>query len=510
MAASRQRHETRTGLGTWLRRVGIPLLLALTLLASANGPFAAGLGAGHPAIAHAQSQGGTPNTFDPRKLASDAAALQAAHDASLHPPAAAAPATPPTPHPIHAIHLAAPLATVALSATQPTHLVTSDSRLTVDVPVGAVSTSDVAGAAGGKLQLTVRQLLPGSGSAAGGSGIISLGTYLVQVVDGNGRLVAQGLRSPATVTLTYGDHDSALDLGHVYAVVNAALPDGLNANPDATGAPLVGATAIGLGPYAAVPTTHDAAHHQLTLSALLSTPSTTMTFNTNAPIATFGKPDPFTVDLSGAALTGTIPLDVPAGPGGLTPPVQLSYSSAGVSEQHNPAGAAGWLGEGWNLAMGSISWSEKDSTANTFATGGACTWADTWQLSDPYGTGAELIPPTTNVATYYDDTPNGITASPITWHTASESYARIISFQAPFSLPGMAAVPPCFRVWLTNGLMEEFGCTPDSLEYYTTNGQGDRLATWNLDLITDPRGNQIHLTYQRDMESGPGGLSYPR
>ena len=37
----------------------------------------------------------------------------------------------------------------------------------------------------------------------------------------------------------------------------------------------------------------------------------------------------------------SIPIDVPAGPGGLTPPVTLAYSSADVSEQHNVQGAAG-------------------------------------------------------------------------------------------------------------------------------------------------------------------------
>jgi hypothetical protein len=75
-------------------------------------------------------------------------------------------------------------------------------------------------------------------------------------------------------------------------------------------------------------------------------------------VATFGKPDPFDVGLSSGALTARYPLELPAGPGGLTPPLSLAYNSAGLNEQHNPQGAAPWVGEGWNLSLGSISWAE--------------------------------------------------------------------------------------------------------------------------------------------------------
>ncbi|MGH2506706.1 MAG: hypothetical protein ACRDHZ_04735 [Ktedonobacteraceae bacterium] len=66
---------------------------------------------------------------------------------------------------------------------------------------------------------------------------------------------------------------------------------------------------------------------------------------------------------------------------------------------------------------------------------------------------------------------------------------------------GQSVNPPCFRVWLPNGIMEEFGCTLDSLQYYYEAGLGALITGWNLDLITDPQGNQIHVTYQQDMEN---------
>src|SRR5262249_21733150 len=63
-----------------------------------------------------------------------------------------------------------------------------------------------------------------------------------------------------------------------------------------------------------------------------------------------------------------------------------------------------------------------------------------------------------------------------------------------------------------DGMMEEFGCTPDSLQYYFQPGSSPAsyfIANWLLDLITDPLGNQIHITYQADMASFQG-WSYTR
>jgi RHS repeat-associated protein len=279
----------------------------------------------------------------------------------------------------------------------------------------------------------------------------------------------------------------------------------------------VDAAALGMGAFATLPATNDAAHHQLVVTPALGTPSGSMTFNTTGPIAYFGKPDIFNADLSAGALSAGVPIDVPAGPGGLTPPVSLAYSSAGVSENHSVQAAASWVGEGWSLGMGSINWSERDGTAGCVAAGTCqAVWEDQWQLSDPYGTGSELIPPNLGVSTFYDDTTNTYYNGtyhnvPAVWHTASESYAKVVDYVGPVSV-GENAKPACFRVWLKNGLMEEFGCTSDSLLTYETSPGGvaqSYASGWLLDLVTDPQGNQIHFTYQRDTES-QSGISYPR
>jgi RHS repeat-associated protein len=67
--------------------------------------------------------------------------------------------------------------------------------------------------------------------------------------------------------------------------------------------------------------------------------------------------------------------------------------------------------------------------------------------------------------------------------------------------------------------MEEFGCTTDSLQYYPLQPNSIPLqgnsnvfypVNWMLDLITNPQGDQVHITYQRDMTTAPDGMSYPR
>ena len=388
----------------------------------------------------------------------------------------------------------------------------SDGKLEVDVPANAVSAADIA-SSGGSLNLKITQIAPASGSSAGGSGRISFGTYLLQVVDGQGNRVAQSLSAP--VTMKYHPDNagrSALDLTNVIAVLNGAVPTNLQLAPLASGVSgaTTASTSPALGPVSSQKATIDKTDGSLVVTASLPTPSTTLTWNTYSPVATFGSPDPFNVDLNAGALTSGLPIDLPAGPGGFTPPVSLSYSSASVNEQHNPQGASDWVGEGWNLSLGAITWAEHNTVPPSCTTCGNG-WESNWEISDPYGTGTELIPPNITVNTFWDDTPNwyctlvnGVCQSypnvPVTWHTANETYAKIVSYVGPLNI-NQAATPPCFRVWLTNGVMEEFGCTLDSLEYYYEPGNGKHLYAWNLDLIVDPSGNQIHLNYQQDLET---------
>ena len=87
-------------------------------------------------------------------------------------------------------------------------------------------------------------------------------------------------------------------------------------------------------------------------------PASTVSFNTQAPQALWGTPTDFQVDLnSGGLMMYRYPLDLPPGPGGLDPNLTLAYNSGAVDESHNLQAAAPWVGEGWNLDLGSISFS---------------------------------------------------------------------------------------------------------------------------------------------------------
>jgi hypothetical protein len=542
-----------------LRRSLVPWLLALVLLVGPNSPLALI----NPNVAFAHGGGstprgakGTPNTFGDYLKRLQAAAAKPRHLAQ-------ASAGGPT---IKAGTLSAPAplqrpfrpsmkeGTLPLVPGQAASFTGSDGALRVDVPAGAVTSADVA-AAGGTISLRIDQVASGSGASAGGSGSVSLGMYLLQLLNGQGQRVSLALHKPITLTLTYGKRELGLNLAHSFLVVDGPRPVNLPLAPLAAPAPTASPTPTattttpaghvgskgtsskgtaskasptatrhgptstpsasngsgsgnasgGLGPIQAIPTTHDAAHH--TLSAPLPLTSTaTADFDTFSSVGTFGSPDPFTADLSGGGVTSDIPIEVPPGPGGLTPPIHLGYSSATVSGQHNVQGAAGWVGEGWSLSLGAVTWAEHDVTADCLSTCGA-NWENSWQISDPFGMGANLIPPNNTVSTYYDDTTNtyfdgtNYHNMPSQWHSSAENYAKIISYVGPNTIQTQQAKPPCFRAWLTNGIMEEFGCTTDSLEYYETS-TGDRLTAWNLDLITDPRGNQIHITYQSDTTQG--------
>src|SRR5690348_2369362 len=336
--------------------------------------------------------------------------------------------------------------TLALTPGQAAHFSGSDGIFAVDVPASAVTAADVV-AAGGALSLQITQVEGPSGSVAGGSGQVTFGTYVVQVLDATGAITATGLDAPLTYTLHLPGKFGALDLTDVSAIFNGPLPvwagtrlAPVGIGPNTGSAPtgvqratsgavpggIAGVSASGsshgtFGPSTSAMASFDPKRHALVAtapgpdpvvvthgrqtgvigtnaiqpnSATGGAPSTAITWNTQAAIASFGKPDPFNVDLSGGGLNSEVPIDVPAGPGGLTPPLHLTYSSASVGEQHSPQSPAGALGEGWNLSLGSISWSEKfniDSCTTAGCGNGGINWESTWQLSDPFGTSAQLI-----------------------------------------------------------------------------------------------------------------------
>src|SRR5215471_3520353 len=140
------------------RRMLLAALGAVLVVAAQAGfvtPVAAAASAG-------PAQSGRPNLLDPRA---------GTRSSSRLPAPAAVPAVAPgafsSPRPATAVSMRPAL--VGLDPVAGGHFLGSDGVLEVTAPAGAVTAADVAGAGGG-LSLLVRQLLPASGSNAGGSG----------------------------------------------------------------------------------------------------------------------------------------------------------------------------------------------------------------------------------------------------------------------------------------------------------------------------------------------------
>ena len=301
------------------------ILALLTLLAGPTSPLAtswSGIAQAHGSLTALDAGGhwtpdqGKPNQFNPTQDTTSVAHAATAQGKSAAAGVAA------TPQPI--MHGTGPMQAgqLALTPAAAATFVGSDGRFEVDAPVGAVTPADVA-AAGGAIRLRITQIAPGAGSSAGGSGLVSFGTYLIQVVDAQGVLLTHGLRKPVQVALHYGSRESALDLTKAFVVVNGALPTKVSvapigmqlANPPLTGGrgvpggisvPVypsqVTPASIALGKSGTQKTTLDLTGQRLLMTASLSTPSSTMTWNTDSPVAVFGKPDPFNVDLSAGSL----------------------------------------------------------------------------------------------------------------------------------------------------------------------------------------------------------------
>ncbi len=392
---------------------------------------------------------------------------------------------------------------LTLDPMTPSQFLGSDGRLEIDVPAGAVTSTDLA-TAGGQLALSVKQIAPPSGGTGGGSGRYSFGTYLIQTVNGQKQEWSQPLRKPLIFKLHVSPEEYAVDVQHAVLVFNGEFPSDTNFNPDDAG-PMISAAQAHLTPASATQATFDSTGPLLTATAFMPS-DPVAAFNTDSPVATFGKPDIFGADLSAGALSGGYPIEVPAGPAGFTPPLALSYSSAAVNEQHNPQGAAGWVGEGWSLSLGSISWAEHN-VAESVGTN----WENSWELNDAFGTSAELIPPTTAVTTFCGiGTNSAPTPPPVVWHTTPENHAKVIEIAGTSQLTcgGAARTLPCFRTFLPNGVMEEFGCTPYSVQWYPLANGAYAVNQWNLDLIQDPKGNQMRINYGDDLVSS--NHNYPR
>ena len=179
---------------------------------------------------------------------------------------------------------------------------------------------------------------------------------------------------------------------------------------------------------------------------------------------------------NGGQLSYSYPLVVAPGPQGTVPDLRAVYSSGATNERRAPTTPANNVGDGWELALGSVS-------AEKYPDGSI--W---YSLSDVDNVSDRLIPDTsgTNFATQH------------------------LSYLKVTKITSGATGQPCFNVWGTEGTFYEFGCTSDSLQYYI-DSTGNRVNyRFDLDRMIPTNegpgtnGRNLTASYVQDMETSGG------
>ncbi|MBA2288281.1 MAG: hypothetical protein H0W02_22630, partial [Ktedonobacteraceae bacterium] len=374
---------------------------------------------------------------------------------------------PPSAEPATMTPLSQPLTTSFLASTTggtPLVLKSSDQRLEVQIPSGAldVSQASIAGGSkpGGALTLHVSQL---HGHFAGQ--VSMLGSYSMQVVDAAGHPVTGiRLRTPVAFVYHYQPSEIAL-LG--------LDPDRLLMSwPDLTFAARQAHQSFSAF---TIPLHNDARTHTLTgQSTVLG--SGIFDVGGGDP-ANQSPPTPHFASMQGNSgqLTYSYPLSVPPGPPGTTPDLTLTYSSQSTNERHSQAAPTGSMGEGWALSMGAITADQYPSTS-----AGRGTW---YFISGVDHVSDRLI---SNDGAFFQ--------------TEHISNLRVHLFTPS------GRTQPCFQVWDTTGAYYEFGCTNDSLQYHIVNGTRTNYE-WDLNHVTPANEGpgtdhrSITVSYLQDMTS---------
>jgi hypothetical protein len=309
------------------------------------------------------------------------------------------------------------LAPVSLSGSD-----TGGIRLEVIIPVGALDLSQASTEQGGKpqgdLTVTLSQV---HGHFVGTTNV--LGAFHLQITDAAGHVVHHlRLRTPVTFLYHYRPKEVlnlSMDPTHLFMT----WPDLLEAaQMTRSVAPSDDSYVIRMQDD---PTTSTLMAQSIVLD------SSVIALGVGDP-QNQSPPTPHLASVSGNSgqLSYSYPLAVAPGPPGTTPSLAVIYSSSSTNGRTSPRSPAGSVGEGWSLAMGSIS-------AEKYPDGSV--W---YSISGVDNVSDRLVP---------DSSGNNFA-------TEHLSYLKITRVDAGFDSQ------KCFHVWDTGGAYYEFGCTRDSMQ----------------------------------------------
>jgi YD repeat-containing protein len=179
----------------------------------------------------------------------------------------------------------------------------------------------------------------------------------------------------------------------------------------------------------------------------------------------------FQTDLFSGTATFSFSIGVPAGVGGLTPGLSLTYSSNAVNAMIGDESPGTWVGMGWNLDLGYVSVQQRDSCSSDEE--------EPWFSLVLNGVSSSLIKNGGDICS----------TGPGVYHTRNESFMKI-------EMKADGRDTPYYRYWQVtdkNGTVYEFGRNTRVHNYH---GCEYTNVKWPLEKIIDTHGNTITIEYQ--------------
>ncbi|MBI4311288.1 MAG: hypothetical protein HY681_05835 [Chloroflexi bacterium] len=271
---------------------------------------------------------------------------------------------------------------------------------------------------------------------------------LEAVAPGRGNAPVHTFAAPATLRLTYADEDvRGLDLTSFRFFWLDEKAPGITSTASR---------------WVPLPTLHDAVQKTFTAQTdhfsifgglanpAYSLPATIMNFQT---------------DLHSGTATTVYPFELPPGPGGFAPKLEMTYSSGVPDGMHNKRDTGSWVGIGWTLHLSRVFFNEESAK---------------WYL--------EL-----NQASY--ELVNCGSGSP--WVRCTVPYSPL--YVQRLGCPLNGGTEDCWRVRDTEGTLYEFGSTPATRLCTTTAASGCGSYIYRYDLYTtqDTHGNSLKVEYAK-------------
>jgi RHS repeat-associated protein len=161
------------------------------------------------------------------------------------------------------------------------------------------------------------------------------------------------------------------------------------------------------------------------------------------------------VSLNSGSSTFNYPIELPPGPSGFKPKIELVYNSASVNEMKNKQDTGSWAGIGWTLNTGRILFNKEKGQYYLEFT----------------GVSTEIF-----------------SADSLNYYTNPEQYFKITR-----STDGLT-----WEVRDKEGVYYRFGGTQDSEQYaYDEDESETYYYRWDLNLIRDSNGNEASINYQQ-------------